>query len=229
MPGKISELAVLTGATAATGDLVEVVDISDTSMAVSGTNKKLTLSGLSTVAGGGLEGAKPTSPATPMRYFAIDTKRDWLYDGTGWIVMAEPTTAYTPATNYISYGTGGTTSASYHRSDGWCDVSIFTGFGTASAGVITAAGPTWTVPFIGDSAASATQAMGSVTMYDATGSQHALTPYMQNASLIEPRISVVNGVYVSGLGQISNTVPITIAVNDYIRIKIRYCMSSRYS
>lgn len=44
MPGKITELAALTGATAATTDLVEVVDTSDTTMASSGTNKKLPLS-----------------------------------------------------------------------------------------------------------------------------------------------------------------------------------------
>ena len=177
----------------------------------------------------GLEAAKPATPATPMRYFATDTKRDWLYDGTGWIIMGEPAQAYTPTTTNISYGTGWSVSAAYHRSDGWCDVSIYTGFGTTSAGVITAAGPTWTVPFTGDSSEAGTQTVGSATLYDATGANQALAPYMQNASVVEPRIPVVNGIYVSGLGQISNTVPITIAVNDYIRIKLRYRMASRYS
>lgn len=43
MAGKISELAALTGAAAATTDLIETVDISDTSMAATGTNKKMTL------------------------------------------------------------------------------------------------------------------------------------------------------------------------------------------
>jgi hypothetical protein len=45
---KTSELTALTGAGAATGDLVEVVDISDTTMAASGTNKKMTLAELVT-------------------------------------------------------------------------------------------------------------------------------------------------------------------------------------
>ena len=40
---KISALAALTGANAATGDLVPVVDVSDTTMAASGTNKSMTL------------------------------------------------------------------------------------------------------------------------------------------------------------------------------------------
>lgn len=43
---KITDLAALSGANAATGDLLPVVDVSDTSMAASGTDKKLTLDGL---------------------------------------------------------------------------------------------------------------------------------------------------------------------------------------
>ena len=44
---KLTDLSAL-GASAATGDLIEVVDISDTTMAASGTNKKLTLAELVT-------------------------------------------------------------------------------------------------------------------------------------------------------------------------------------
>lgn len=43
---KLSALTAQTGAGAATGDLVETVDISDTTMAASGTNKKMTLAEL---------------------------------------------------------------------------------------------------------------------------------------------------------------------------------------
>lgn len=32
----------------------------------------------------GLEAARPTTPAAPMRYFATDTRRDWLWDGVSW-------------------------------------------------------------------------------------------------------------------------------------------------
>ena len=49
MPGKISELAAL--ATPAADDLIEVLDVSDTTMALSGTNKKSPVSSLG--AGGG--------------------------------------------------------------------------------------------------------------------------------------------------------------------------------
>jgi hypothetical protein len=57
--GRITELTALTGAAAATTDLIETVDVSDTSMAGTGTNKKMTLAELVTflnangVGGGG--------------------------------------------------------------------------------------------------------------------------------------------------------------------------------
>jgi hypothetical protein len=42
MAGEISTLTALTGANTATGDLLEIVDVSDTTMAATGTNKKIT-------------------------------------------------------------------------------------------------------------------------------------------------------------------------------------------
>jgi hypothetical protein len=46
MPGKITDLAALTGAAANGSDLLETIDVSDTSMAPTGTNKRFTLSEL---------------------------------------------------------------------------------------------------------------------------------------------------------------------------------------
>lgn len=43
MAGKITDLSAQTGAGAATSDLLETVDVSDTSMAATGTNKRLSL------------------------------------------------------------------------------------------------------------------------------------------------------------------------------------------
>jgi hypothetical protein len=61
MPGKITDLAANTAA--ATGDLIETVDVSDTSMAATGTNKKITLADfvtwlLANGVGGGSTGYK---------------------------------------------------------------------------------------------------------------------------------------------------------------------------
>ena len=46
MPGRINELSSITGGNLAAGDKIEVVDVSDTSMAASGTNKQTTMSDL---------------------------------------------------------------------------------------------------------------------------------------------------------------------------------------
>lgn len=46
MAGKITDLTALTGAGAATTDLIEALDVSDTTMAGTGTNKKMTLAEL---------------------------------------------------------------------------------------------------------------------------------------------------------------------------------------
>ena len=78
----------------------------------------------------GSEAIKPATPNAGFRYFATDTKREWLYDGTGWIVMGEPLQTYTPSTTNTTLGTGGTSTGSYHRNDGWCDVTMHLGFGT---------------------------------------------------------------------------------------------------
>jgi hypothetical protein len=61
MAGKITDLASQTGAGASTSDLIETVDVSDTTMAATGTNKRMALSDLVTfvVANGG-GGSTPT-------------------------------------------------------------------------------------------------------------------------------------------------------------------------
>lgn len=61
MPGKISDLTALTAAAAATTDEIEVRDVSDTTMAATGTNKKMALSELTTFVGGTPTGTKMTA------------------------------------------------------------------------------------------------------------------------------------------------------------------------
>jgi hypothetical protein len=60
VPGKISDLATITAAAAATTDEVEIRDVSDTSMAATGTNKKMALSELGAFIGGTPTGTKLT-------------------------------------------------------------------------------------------------------------------------------------------------------------------------
>ena len=51
------------------------------------------------------------------RIFESDTGCELLYDGTGWVIMSEPTRSYTPTWVNVS---NATRVGTYHRSDGWC-------------------------------------------------------------------------------------------------------------
>ena len=66
---KITDLTAITGANTASGDVFVVVDVSDTSMAGSGTNKKITKAELALAVGGWTEveidfGSTPVSSKT---------------------------------------------------------------------------------------------------------------------------------------------------------------------
>jgi hypothetical protein len=79
MPGRISELSSITGGNLAAGDKIEVVDVSDTSMAASGTNKQTTWADVA------------ASPAfSGLRVDATS----FMWDGKIWGVVAEPSTRY---------------------------------------------------------------------------------------------------------------------------------------
>lgn len=182
----------------------------------------------------GLEASKPTSAPTGARYFATDTKRDWVWDGTGWIIMYEPQQTYAPTTFNISFGSGGLVIATYQRSAGWCHINLYNAMGTTSAGVITAAGPAWSTPAgisaldYGGIGVSFT-VPGSAMLYDASGAIQNLVPMMQNINKMEPRYLAVGGTIAAAMGQVSNTVPITIATGDHFQLKYYFQMSSPYS
>jgi hypothetical protein len=90
----------------------------------------------------GVESVKPNA-STALRglhYYATDTQREWLCDGTGWIILAEPLqTNFTPV---VTAAAGTITAASatlrYARHDGWLDwtasISV-TNAGTGAGGL----------------------------------------------------------------------------------------------
>ncbi len=123
-----SAIASLTALTVlASVDEFVIVDKSDATMAASGTTKRMTVAALLAdplFLNAGLEAAKPAAVAAlaGRRYFATDTLRDWLCDGTGWIIMSEPTiTTHAPnlVANAGTLTTVGAQSFRYSRSCGW--------------------------------------------------------------------------------------------------------------
>jgi hypothetical protein len=61
-----------------------------------------------------------------------DTNRILYYDGTGWIILAEPQVTWTPTITGLTVGNG-SWDGEYHRSDGWCDFRARFTWGSTSA------------------------------------------------------------------------------------------------
>ena len=168
----------------------------------------------------GLESAKPTTPTTPTRYFATDTKRDWLWDGTGWIIMGEPPVTWTPTfTANLTLGAGSSV-GNYRRSDGYIDIRGLFTFGagtTITAGVLSLNLP---IPFAEILINQLTVAFtdGSTYYGGFVGNQVQPGFYATSAS----------GAY-STLAVLTATVPFTWASGHQIHFSGRYRMNSRYS
>lgn len=171
----------------------------------------------------GIEASKPTAPLQPQRWFSIDTKRDWLYDGTGWIIMGEPPQAWTAAWANITLGTGGTANGITHRSDGYVDISNTLILG--SSGFVMGANPVLTLPF---AAASLRPNQLQINLDDGT----ALYPGINQAgsggtttTIYAVRSDQANSTY----NTINATTPFAWGAGDGIEVIGRYQMVSRYT
>ena len=65
--------------------------------------------------------------------YESDTLRTLMYDGTGWIIMDEPTQTFTPNWSSGLTTTSGTNEGRYRRSGGWYDFFAKFTFGASSA------------------------------------------------------------------------------------------------
>lgn len=80
-------------------------------------------------------GARPTgSNLYAGKYiYESDTLRTLMYDGTGWIIMDEPSQTFTPNWSAGLTTTSGTNEGRYRRSGGWYDFFAKFTFGASSA------------------------------------------------------------------------------------------------
>jgi hypothetical protein len=172
----------------------------------------------------GLEAIKPVTPGAGFRFFATDTKRDWLYDGTGWIIMSEPTQTYTPTLTQVTLGAGGASTGTYHRSDGWCD--FHAEFALGAGGALTGQA-SLTLPF---ATALVQRYQFAVSLYDVTdnifrGLHEAIA---SGGTVIFPFAVFTSGPTEAG-ANISATSPFPWTSSDNIRVVGRYRLNSRYS
>lgn len=148
-----------------------------------------------------------------LRAFAVAELTEYLYDGTGWIVMAEPPQAWTPTWTQGATISKTVTGAYYQRSDGrcrgWFDLAATSG-GTAANVIICS------VP----KAAGAEKILGDVHVFDAS----PVTFYVgQMYAQTSTTFSVLTHALTAG----GISTP-TIASGDLLRGRFDYQMSSRY-
>lgn len=154
-----------------------------------------------------------------------DTNRILYYDGTGWIIMAEPQVAWTPTMTGLTVGNG-TWDAEYHRSDGWCDFRARFTWGTTSA--ITAR-LLLTLPIA--QAKSTQQSQFNVGFADIGGSYYpGISSLTGNATQTYLDVPNTAGTYAI-MNAVSATVPFTwgATAGHTIDVSGRYRMTTRYS
>lgn len=165
------------------------------------------------------------SPVAGMEVWTTAGPRLYRYDGTGWVIMAEPDqTDATPSLTGVTIGNGVWTTAQYHRHDGWIDIGYVFTLGTTSAvtGTIT-----FNLP-IAAKAGYLVYGQLNVTVFDTSA---GVT--FQGASGVgttDPAIFALNsaGTYVT-INAFSALIPMTWATGDQIIVSGRYPMTTRYS
>lgn len=164
---------------------------------------------------------RPTGAAlySGLDIYEIDTNRALTYDGTGWVIMAEPLQTYTPTLTNITLGNG-TRTGSFHRSDGWCDFELSFAFGSTSAFT---GGIGFSLPVAANVANGSNKVVSVEFFHSGLGMGHDL----QNSAT-----TVLPG-YISsltaGMTAVDATHPYTWVTGDAIWIGGRYRMTTRYS
>ncbi len=174
------------------------------------------------VAGTAAERAAYATPFSGMTWWETDTFRKYVYDGTGWIVMAELTQSYTPTVGGFTLGNG-TILGTYHRSDGWCDFEVRIGLGSTSA--VTGA-LTVTLPI---TAAAVAVTNGFHAGFIRFGIQEYSAMVASGSTTgVNLRAVDASGTYAASAAT-SATIPFTWNVNDGAYVRGRYQMTTRYS
>lgn len=157
-----------------------------------------------------------------MVIYETDTDRVLFYNGTGWVILAEPAQSYTPTPTNLTLGNG-TLSCYYHRSDGYCDVYYDLTFGTTT----TISGTLGlTIPVT-----AATQAgivVGNVILNDNGTATYLGQAYLATTSRLDVGVVATGSTYGTFTALGANT-PHTWASTDFIHVGIRYRMANRYT
>ncbi len=154
--------------------------------------------------------------------YETDTLRTLEYDGTDWTIMSEP--SQVQAGSIFSGITGGsvTESATYHRSDGYCDFDARLVFGASPS---TISGLAYNLPV--NAPASTPAGVASGILDDVGVQAYPIIPVWNPSSIaLWGTDASVTAARISG---VSSSSPFSFGAGDLIRIAGRFRMASRYS
>lgn len=157
------------------------------------------------------------------RIYETDTQRELLYDGVGWIIMSEPVQSYTPALTNLTPGNG-TLACTYHRTDGFCYVTIkFTVGSTSAVGT----SPTFSLPVALSDGAGIDVSNALLLDLSAGGRYygHGVASSGTTVSIVAENTSGTYALWDS----VAASVPMTWAAGDSLTLTARYQMTTRYS
>lgn len=163
---------------------------------------------------------RPGSPFEGQRIYETDTNRELTWDAVGWIIMAEPANAWTPAIGGVTVGNG-LRSGGYKRSNGMIDIWGQFTFGSTSA--ITA-NVTVTLPIAGF---QVNNAMFDAEFLDVGTQEYPLMVVGSTTTTFEARALNAAGTYAVSAA-LSSSVPATWSAGDVLSFYGRYPMATQY-
>lgn len=166
-------------------------------------------------------GTRPSS-VEGRHIYETDTDRVLFYNGTGWVILAEPLQTFTPSWTGVTVGNA-TNSGWYKRSDGWCEVAAKFTLGSTSA--ITGL-PVITLPFTAGTGIVAPQFQG---LFNDTGTSfYSVIASPASTTTVSLYSVLASGTY-AAIATTSSTVPFTWVTGDIIEFSGRFPMSTRHT
>ena len=167
-----------------------------------------------------------TVPVAPMMAFLTTPRQLTMYDGTGWVILAEPTQTYTPTLTNMTLGNG-TRSGFSKRSDGWCDFAVEFVMGTTSA---MGTDPSFSLPYT--TGTGAYNSMLVARTFQSAGSvvRAAIAEVTGGSFGTAVTAKVIDTAGATALSlAITATVPHTWTTSSTLHISGRYPMTTRYT
>ena len=151
-------------------------------------------------------------------------------DGTGWIILYEPTQSYSPSSTNISFGASSTLSGKFNRSCGHCTGEIVFYMGNSGTAAVMGTAPTVGLPknATSESLSFYESDGGFVVMYyDATGPRYYGNTYQSGVGALGLQALSVSGTNIMG-NTLTASIPFIWAFGDFFALRFDYTMATPY-